>query len=854
MHFGNTPQILARATRHPCVRRRRDPWALSIEPAVTATAAQHSNSNTSVGDTFLIGHQSGGNHETIAPLRQVWLAGTLRRSTPSLDWACLANPTLAPRRKRVQALGTFDVAVPSSLPLVPSPSAVNTVFAQFPFDPDPQLLVGQAIVVPDYFSFGNIGYTSGYSPDHTPVYFSGLSEGSQKRRRLEGFYQMPSVDEPSSSSTGYEEKLPIAGHYDHQQVHDAASITPRWAPAIPDVQSLSSPLARMAESITNCCNFGWQQPTGYQPLPSPTAVVYDPPQQSIMEALPPMLTQTRNSLQYTVPDNGRSSEQASLPNDQHIVPGDGEPPQHESLSSDLLNLHSLPLDIYPTLVEASLQNLPQSALQPLLQESLSTGNTGGDLYSLNHTGREYPGQLDNTGHENPTQNLTQPTTQPATFEERVNQVGQKQDSNADNQQRNGKRGPFRDQTLREQTAQTRRMGSCLRCRMQRIRCEFNSDIPGSCCLPCKKVENTKAARLPCLRYKITDMTLYKPGQVPGYEWTQRWTKTTSDPIQLWASSEVRLVYISVCFSTVYLPLEVRRFVPQEGDKLERTWDYKGTKKSALIPPYALIDLEAGKSAYTSYIRDSMTDIFKNMLGDADALLYKTYLQAWHIWKDPATPTETFDLLNWTLRLWVAVRLSTTSAFIVGTDTLGMPADILDKTNPDRGKIPLPPVMGAQMDMILIQHIQAKLRHELLDNLQKVMLRNKPTSWLVTYLVSFILLHNIALITKHDARYAVKHGMNRRFAREGKVREYHMAHFHYCNKGRIPFSDECEDKDLRALAHLDEDKIKFVRATRAHVQRHQQDWEQIRAKGAYENDYYFLSQLFDEKWQPSTTVL
>jgi hypothetical protein len=255
------------------------------------------------------------------------------------------------------------------------------------------------------------------------------------------------------------------------------------------------------------------------------------------------------------------------------------------------------------------------------------------------------------------------------------------------------------------------------------------------------------------------MTLYKPGQVPGYEWTQRWTKSTSDPIHQWASPEVRVIYISVCFSTVYLPLEVRRFVPQEGDKLERTWDYKGTKKSAVIPPYALVDLEAGKSAYTSYIRDSMTDIFRNMLGDADTLLYKTYLQAWHIWKDPATPTESFDLLNWTLRLWVAVRLSTTSAFIVGTDTLDMPADILDQTNPDRGKIPLPPVMGAQMDMILIQHIQSKLRHELLDNLQKVMLRNKPSSWLVTYLVSFILLHNVALITNHDARYAAKHGMN-----------------------------------------------------------------------------------------------
>jgi hypothetical protein len=71
------------------------------------------------------------------------------------------------------------------------------------------------------------------------------------------------------------------------------------------------------------------------------------------------------------------------------------------------------------------------------------------------------------------QRLARHTAQPAMLEERTNVVAQKQYATADNQQRNGKRGPFRDQALREQTAQTRRMGSCLRCRMQRIRVSYN---------------------------------------------------------------------------------------------------------------------------------------------------------------------------------------------------------------------------------------------------------------------------------------------------------------------------------------------------------------------------------------------
>lgn len=35
---------------------------------------------------------------------------------------------------------------------------------------------------------------------------------------------------------------------------------------------------------------------------------------------------------------------------------------------------------------------------------------------------------------------------------------------------------------------------------------------------------------------------------------------------------------------------------------------------------------------------------------------------------------------------------------------------------------------------------------------------KQATWLTTYLISFILLHNVALITKHDSDYARKHRM------------------------------------------------------------------------------------------------
>lgn len=142
----------------------------------------------------------------------------------------------------------------------------------------------------------------------------------------------------------------------------------------------------------------------------------------------------------------------------------------------------------------------------------------------------------------------------------------------------------------------------------------------------------------------------------------------------------------------------------------------------------------------------------------NGLLWETYGMAWNLYRDPATQMEERDLLSKALKLWVATRLTTTSTVIVGEETLGMPRDIMPRSSPQHGKIPLPPVMGAQIDMILISNVQTMLRREMLDKLQRIIQQNKQSTWLTTYLVTFVLLHNIALITKHDHNYAKKHGM------------------------------------------------------------------------------------------------
>jgi hypothetical protein len=108
-------------------------------------------------------------------------------------------------------------------------------------------------------------------------------------------------------------------------------------------------------------------------------------------------------------------------------------------------------------------------------------------------------------------------------------------------------------------------------------------------------------------------------------------------------------------------------------------------------------------------------------------------------------------------------MTTRSERICGEDTLGMPTDMMDQSSSMHGKIPITPVMGAQIDVIVIQGIMVPLRAQILEQLQKLVLANKPHNWFCIYLCIFMLLHNCSLITKQDVSYARKHGLKVRIS-------------------------------------------------------------------------------------------
>lgn len=254
------------------------------------------------------------------------------------------------------------------------------------------------------------------------------------------------------------------------------------------------------------------------------------------------------------------------------------------------------------------------------------------------------------------------------------------------------------------------------------------------------------------------MKLFKPGQVKGFEWTRRWAEGIADDISQWASSDTKNVCVTEGYTSRPVQLRVRRFIPQEGDALERTWVYNGTRKSVMIPPYAIVNIDEAKAAYTEHINQGVNECCKRIVSNKDKLIWGTYGLALAVMMDDSTDPKERDLLRKALRLWMAIRMTTKSTYIVGEERLGMGPNIMDETSPLRGQIPLPPVMGAQIELVLIHQLQSKWRREMLDGLQVMTQANNHSTWLTTYLVTFILLHNVSLLCQHDAGYARKHGL------------------------------------------------------------------------------------------------
>ena len=77
----------------------------------------------------------------------------------------------------------------------------------------------------------------------------------------------------------------------------------------------------------------------------------------------------------------------------------------------------------------------------------------------------------------------------------------------------------------------------------------------------------------------------------------------------------------------FYELEVREFVPQDGDLMEEFWTVNGVRKGYSVPPYAIVNLEKAAKSQRQFLNDNIGAYIEGSINNLDKLIRVTYEQA-----------------------------------------------------------------------------------------------------------------------------------------------------------------------------------------------------------------------------------
>ncbi|OTA98321.1 hypothetical protein M426DRAFT_326054 [Hypoxylon sp. CI-4A] len=418
------------------------------------------------------------------------------------------------------------------------------------------------------------------------------------------------------------------------------------------------------------------------------------------------------------------------------------------------------------------------------------------------------------------------------------------------------------------SGRTRQLKACIRCRMQKIRCEPDqADPEGEACLTCRGInmDSKKVIhRLPCKRWKLTELVLYRDGDL-GL--TKRWGGIKMKDLgpRDWADNKIRRIEMVIGFRNCPFEFEVRRFKPIRGDAISKCWvDSRGERREIRIEPYALVDIRkiakkykiwvtvTAKHAMWEYARERGVNLVVKKTYEA-ALEYYSKLRDERSHQSKTDDVDREEFLNRYFSLWFANRNTIGSASIVGEERLGM-TPIADEECPFHDMVLAPRMISAQFFSIGFEMILVQRRKQLLEELWKMMASKNPQYFFTIYLTVFMLLHEVSVNSKDRKRRAIQNKMSKQYDQEETAEKIQeganivLIHWHYYKRDfNTPMTNsESEDKKKAVWGELDDDQTQLLAETRqAYKDRVEDDM-------TWEHDLYFVSQMFEDNWQPKPT--
>ncbi|ORX98193.1 hypothetical protein BCR34DRAFT_496330 [Clohesyomyces aquaticus] len=421
-----------------------------------------------------------------------------------------------------------------------------------------------------------------------------------------------------------------------------------------------------------------------------------------------------------------------------------------------------------------------------------------------------------------------------------------------------RRRAYQDPVDREEAALTRRYKACIRCRMQGIKCFPNPRDHTRPCITCE-LANPKLWVLPCVRYKLTDASLFRLGPTEDFLKSKRWAGRQIKELSTWQSADIKVVELTQDHGNTRIRIPVRKFKPIPGDILFYRWKISSGERTYVCPPYAVTHVEKVGAELRRHIYDTTAVHVESIVNSNNTILVETFRIAMKsVASTRVQDVQIRNLIKDTLDLWVASRLIEKPWRICGDETLGMKPDD-DPESGYFGRIPVTPIMDLQIDQLVIQMIVKPLGKSILTCLEQQTKRSKHSNWFATYLCFFILLHNYEVATSHDREFAELHRLKDRYSNYPLLEGFHsgaktiLAYFHYRSKGGIPFMLDWADGVAVKMAETTEEQTEYLRKLVDMVQVSGNEFLRLKESDVYEEDLYFGSQLFEKSWQPSRTL-
>ncbi|KAG9239332.1 hypothetical protein BJ875DRAFT_479458 [Amylocarpus encephaloides] len=350
----------------------------------------------------------------------------------------------------------------------------------------------------------------------------------------------------------------------------------------------------------------------------------------------------------------------------------------------------------------------------------------------------------------------------------------------------------------QNTAKVRERGACYPCFKNKKQCRDLADPTGACehCLSQPSTFIPGLLRPLCWRPNIRSTEIFRRGPTIDFAASHRGNHkdAVSGKQASWkhfATSRSKKepsisVELSQNWTSNTMKIQLDRYQPRSTDKQFYSWYEDDVEHIYNTPAYGISNSDMSSSAMEEFLGQNFDEYISEHLRNASEITRQTF--------KIAREYKTLPLVGRALKLWVGCRFIEEPWSIVGVETLGMARDE-NPNSPYYDRIPVPPIVDLQIDLIAINDILQPEMKKILNQVKK-MLESKHSwnNWFEIYLSHFILLHNVELTMAHDAWFVKRNNLKTKYSNKNLVDTIMqgattlLTCFHYAHQGYTPFTN------------------------------------------------------------------